>query len=218
MSGKKAVIFQHVENEPAGIIEDFLAGRGVPFEYVKLYETGEVPEIEATHLVFMGGPMSVNDEQDLPWLAQEKALIRESVKLGRPVLGICLGAQLIAGAFGGRVYPFITETGWHPVRRVGDGPLALFPESFRVFQLHGETFEIPSGGILLCTGEEVRHQAFSVGSALGLQFHLELTKDLIADWTRSLPSAEREKIAAETPKFLARSNALCRMLAEDFFQ
>jgi len=214
---RSVAIFQHVKNETAGIIEDFLTRRNIPFTHIRLYETSEIPAIRASHLVFMGGPMSVNDEQKLPWLVQEKALIRESVALGRPVLGICLGAQLIASAFGGKVWPFIPENGWRRIRGTPEGAAVGFPGSFPVFQLHGETFEIPPRGSLLCTGDEVRNQALRVGSAIGLQFHLELTGAMIADWARELPPADQEKISAETPRNLAESNALCLALAERFF-
>ena len=106
-------VFQHEPTEPLGYLEQVFSEHNVPFEYIRLYETGEVPRINATHLVFMGGPMSVNDEREYPYLKQEKELIRKSAKNRQKVLGICLGAQLIASAFGAPVYHYITETGWH---------------------------------------------------------------------------------------------------------
>lgn len=214
---KKTLIFQHVGNEPAGIFEEVLSGNNFPFEYVKIYETNEVPDTrDATHLLFMGGPMSVNDEEELPWLRDEKALIRERARQNRPVLGICLGAQLIASAFGARVYPHIVENGWREVRRTGDGLLTGFPDSFHVFQLHGETFDIPAKGMQICSGSEVRNQALCVGSATGLQFHLEPTRELISDWASMIPELDQETIRRDTPRYLEESNRLATLLIEKF--
>ena len=209
----KVAAFQHVPGEPLGLFESILDEKKIPFEYIRLYETNEVPRTDATHLVFLGGPMSVNDEQEFPWLVQEKELIRRSVKGGKNVLGICLGAQLIASAHGAKVYKYVRETGWHTLN--GE-PGSFFPQQFPVFQLHGETFEIPYRGRLLATGPKVRNQAFSLGSALGLQFHLELTDTIIRDWSRDLRKYAREKIGRETPRFLPASNRLCRKVAEHF--
>ncbi len=212
----RVTLFQHVENEPAGLIEIILAEKGIPFEYVRLFETNEIPQADSSHLIFLGGPMSVNDEKDLPWLVEEKKLIRNSVRKCHQVLGICLGAQLIASAFGAKVYPSVPENGWRRVRNLGTGPFSGYPAVFPVFQLHGETFDIPAGGTLLCSGDEVKNQAFSIGSAIGLQFHLELTGDLIRDWSRALPPEEQAAITRDTPRCLSESNAICRTLAGDF--
>ncbi|MCX6700578.1 MAG: type 1 glutamine amidotransferase [Methanomicrobiales archaeon] len=193
----------------------------IPFEYLNLYETNEIPLIPNTsHLIFLGGPMSVNDENEFPWLIHEKELIRKSVKTGQKVLGICLGAQLIASAYGAKVFPFVNETGWKILTRENDaqGIFSEFPARFPAFQLHGETFEIPDGGRLLARGDVVRNQAFSCKNALGLQFHLELTSEIIRDWSKDLPGDEQSKIASETPRFLLESNRLCQMMAEDFIR
>ncbi|WP_321506232.1 type 1 glutamine amidotransferase [uncultured Methanoregula sp.] len=216
---KKIAIFQHVANEPAGYFETIFEEAGIQFEYINLYDTGEVPcRINASHLVFLGGPMSVNDEKDYFWLAQEKELIRRSAKTGRKVLGICLGAQLIASANGAKVYPFIQETGWHALCRAVEatGAFNAFPDQFRVFQLHGETFEIPYRGRLLAYGDRVRNQAFSCRNALGLQFHLELTGEIIRDWSKDLSAFQQLKIERDTPRYIAESNRLCRRVAEEF--
>lgn len=215
----KIAIFQHVPNEPSGYFETVFQETGIPFEYIRLYDIHEVPPLrDVSHLVFMGGPMSVNDEDEYPWLKQEKELIRRSVKARQKVLGICLGAQLIASAHGARVYPFVQETGWHPLNRmIGvSGIFSSFPEQFHVFQLHGETFEIPYRGRLLAYGNNVRNQAFSLGNALGLQFHLEMTETIVREWSKDLRKHQQSVIARDTPRYLAESNRLCRMVAEDF--
>ena len=213
-------VFQHEPTEPLGYLEQVFSEHHVPFEYIELYEIGEVPRINATHLVFMGGPMSVNDEREYPYLKQEKELIRKSMKHRQKVLGICLGAQLIASAFGAPVYHYITETGWHELATVpqNTGTFARFPEKFHVFQLHGDTFAIPYRGKLLCTGQQVRNQGFSVHNCLGLQFHLEMTGEIIRQWSRALRKSDRERIARDTPRYLAESNRLCRLVAENFIK
>jgi GMP synthase (glutamine-hydrolysing) len=213
-------VFQHEPTEPLGHLEQVFYEHNVPFEYVRLYETGVVPRTNSTHLVFMGGPMSVNDEREYPYLKQEKELIRRSVKNRQKVLGICLGAQLIASAFGAPVYRYITESGWHELKKVPEtaGIFKEFPEKFHVFQFHGDTFAIPYSGRLLCTGDRVKNQGFRIKNCLGLQFHLEMTGEIIRTWSRCLKKHEREKIARETPRYLAGSNYLCQLVAEDLIR
>ena len=214
----KIAAFQHAPGEHLGFFGSVFTRKNIPFEYIRLYETNEVSETDATHFIFLGGSMSVNDEQEYPFLKQEKEFIRRAVKRKIRVLGICLGAQLIASAFGARVTTCVQETGWHPIRcePVPDVIFSEFPETFFAFQLHSETFEIPPGGRLVCTGDRVRNQAFIYRSTLGLQFHLELTEAMLFDWSRELGRSRREKIHSMTPLYLMESNRLCRLVAEDF--
>ena len=216
----KIAIFQHIASEPAGLFETIFTEQKIPYEYVRLWEDGETPAAAAgaTHYLFMGGPMSVNDEKELPFLKEEKALIRDAAGRGRPVLGICLGAQLIASAFGARVYPYLQETGWHHLARAPEAPgiFSRFPERFPVFQLHGETFDLPPGARLAATGTAVKHQAFVYRTATALQFHLELTEGIIRDWIRDLDPAQQSAIVKDTPACIAESNRLCRMVAGNF--
>jgi GMP synthase-like glutamine amidotransferase len=214
----KIAVFQHTPREPLGFFRSFFTERNIPYEYIRLYETYQVPETDATHFIFLGGPMSVNDEQEYSYLKEEKEFIRRAVKSKNRILGICLGAQLIASAFGASVYKHVQETGWHQIRceAVQETVFSTFPDRFFAFQLHGETFEIPFGGKLLCTGKRVKNQAFLYKSALGLQFHLELTEVILRDWSRDLRRPQQEKILRETPQYLAESNRLCQLVAEDF--
>ena len=128
-------------------------------------------------LVVMGGPMSVNEEDKFPWLAAEKQFIRGAINKCKPVLGICLGAQLIANALGASVFRNpVKEIGWFPIYGIAknDKSIFEFPESIKVFHWHGETFDLSSGAIRLAKSDACENQAFQVGkSIIGLQFHLE---------------------------------------------
>jgi len=211
-------VFQHTPSEPLGFFEDIFSEEEIPYEYVQLWNGDPVSERSSSHLIFLGGPMSVNDEGKLPWLKKEKELIRRAVKKRIPVLGLCLGAQLIASAYGAAVYKYINETGWYPVHPSMDstGVIATFPDPFYVFQMHGETFHLPMGAKLQCRGNHVPHQAFRLGSALGLQFHLEMTGRLILDWTIGERKFLKEKIHRDTTCYLKKSNLLCRQVATEF--
>lgn len=216
MKSLEVSLLQHAPSEGGGIIEDEIRERGLPLQRVELFSANELPPIQGSHLVVMGGEMSVNDEREFPWLLQEKRLIREFVAKGRPVLGICLGAQLIAAAGGAKVFPCEPELGWSPVSRVsalGD----LVPERFMVFQMHGETFDVPPDAELVCRGDRVANQALCRGSALGFQFHLELTEEMIVDWIRGRRTEEQKQILEESRMYLPESHALCRRIAGKFF-
>ena len=125
--------------------------------------------------------MSVNDDDELPWLVQEKHFIRRAVEAGKPVLGVCLGAQLIASAMGARVYSHdVKEIGWFPVHGVdGVGPTCFrFPGTVEAFHWHGETFDLPLGAVRLAQSDGCENQAFQVGrSVIGVQCHLETTPE-----------------------------------------
>ncbi|MCK9196778.1 MAG: gamma-glutamyl-gamma-aminobutyrate hydrolase family protein [Syntrophales bacterium] len=171
---------QHVPFEGLGSIEPWLEAAGYEMANTRLFESAELPDPTMIDLlVVMGGPMSVNDEDKFPWLAPEKSLIRSAINSGKPVLGICLGAQLIASAMGAVVYRnSVKEIGWHPIQGVSanDSSAFSFPPSLEVFHWHGETFELPSGAIHLARSEGCENQAFQLGkSVIGLQFHLETT-------------------------------------------
>jgi len=126
--------------------------------------------------------MSVNDEQTIPWLAEEKRFIRDAISAGKRVLGVCLGAQLIANALGASVYPNREkEIGWFAVQSVdqaSDASTFRFPKSVDVFHWHGETFDLPVGSVRLARSDACENQAFQFGaSVIGLQFHLETTPE-----------------------------------------
>ena len=186
----RVLAFRHVPFEHLGAIADALDAAGIDYEYADLFEnpSAPVPVDEAGGLVFMGGPMSVND--DLAYLRREEHLIRDAVARGTPVLGICLGSQLIAKALGARVYRnAVKEIGWYAVSFTPDAsadPLfAGLREPETMFHWHGETFDLPEGATWLAYSEHCRNQAFRIGANVyGLQFHPEVTPEMISCWCK----------------------------------
>jgi GMP synthase-like glutamine amidotransferase len=175
---------QHVPFEGPGSIAPHLQARGHVLSSTLLYDKATLPATAAIDcLIVLGGPMGVHDDAQYPWLAAEKAFIREVIAQDKPVLGICLGAQLIATVLGARVYRNThREIGWFPVHREADtaaSPLAsVLPQEAAVFHWHGDTFELPEGATLLASSAACRNQAFLYRErVLALQFHLETTPE-----------------------------------------
>lgn len=176
--------FQHVAFEGLGSIEPWLRSRSAQITYTKFFETPQLPKLtEIDWLIVLGGPMSVNDEAQYPWLVCEKEFVRAAIDASKIVLGICLGAQMIANVLGAKVFPNRErEIGWHPIAPTPQAKQSAFSTVFdaplEVFQWHGETFELPPESVHLATSVACAHQAFSFRErALGLQFHLETTQD-----------------------------------------
>ncbi|MBF0471930.1 MAG: gamma-glutamyl-gamma-aminobutyrate hydrolase family protein [Gammaproteobacteria bacterium] len=175
----RAHYLQHVPFEGLGSMEPWLAARGFTISHTLLAPSPTFPALsEIDLLLVMGGPMSVNDEEEEPWLRDEKRYIEQAIAAGVPLLGVCLGAQLIAAALGARVYPHQREIGFWPIYAAADPPPHgyRFPSELTVFQWHGETFDLPSGATLLASSPACGHQAFQLGErVIALQFHLETT-------------------------------------------
>jgi GMP synthase-like glutamine amidotransferase len=187
----QVLVLQHISCEPPGVYEDVLRERGAGLLRVELDEGEPLPGLgEIDAIVAMGGPMSVNDEREHPWLVAEKRLIRDAVGSGLPFFGACLGVQLFASSLGARVTTgSVPEVGVLPVYGTDaarDDPVfsaVTWPRP--TFQWHSDTFELPDGATLLATSPAYRHQAFRVGErAYGVQFHLEVTDEMADEWAR----------------------------------
>jgi len=185
----RVLAFRHSPSDGLGLIGDVMETRGITWECADLYEKPEretsLPDADA--LIVLGGSMSAND--DLRFIRREIKYVREALEQGKPVLGICLGAQLIAKALGARVYSNATkEIGWAPVvfnDASRNDPLFHGLNSEVIFHWHGETFDLPAGAELLASSAACRHQAFRLRDRIyGLQFHLEVTPDMISQWCR----------------------------------
>jgi GMP synthase-like glutamine amidotransferase len=189
---RKVLAFRHVPFESLGMIADSLEQHEITFEYVDLYGGAACPDTgSADALIFMGGPMSAHD--DLVYIRRELEIIGDAVSRGLPILGICLGSQLIAKALGGRVYRNgVPEIGWYPVQWTAaaarDRLHCGLSEPETVFHWHSETFDLPAGAELLASSQACRNQAYRVGeNVYGLQYHLEVTPEMLEDWRSEIP-------------------------------
>jgi GMP synthase-like glutamine amidotransferase len=185
---------QHVPFEGPGYIEAWASAAGHSLSRTPIYDGTPPPPPESYDwLIILGGPMSIHDEQEHPWLVSEKRYIRRVVESGKPVLGICLGAQHLAEALGARVYPNRErEVGWFPVWTAAAGrgsrffPL-LSPELVTL-HWHGETFDLPEGATQLARSEACENQAFAWGDrVLALQYHPEATAELVTSLSSHCP-------------------------------
>jgi GMP synthase-like glutamine amidotransferase len=175
----KVHVLQHVGFEGLGSIAQWLEVQKAEISSTRFFEADPLPALKALDMIIaMGGPMSVTDEDKLPWLKSEKQFVRDAILRGMPILGICLGSQLIAGAMGARVFRNpAKEIGWFPVKSVPApaGYLNL-PSEFVPFHWHGETFDLPAGAVRLAKSDACGNQAFQINrNVIGLQFHLETT-------------------------------------------
>jgi len=185
----RVLVLQHIACEHPGVFSEVMRERGVEQAPVELDENEPLPDWrEFDAVLAMGGPMGAGDDADHPWLAAEKQLVRDAVEADRPFLGVCLGVQLLAAALGARVYEAERpEVGLLPVELTAEGrddPLfAGLDERLPSLQWHGDTFDLPSGGVRLARSPLVPNQAFRAGErAYGVQFHLEVTGDMAREW------------------------------------
>ncbi len=185
---KPVAIFRHHPGEGPGYFATFLDAHGIPWQLICI-DAGVLPPptcADFSGLCFMGGPMSVND--DLPWLPPTFELIRSAVAAGVPVIGHCLGGQLISKALGGAVTKNpVKELGWGEVAATGPAAHDWLDEidRFEAFHWHGETFSIPAGATRILKSAYCENQAFVMGPHLGLQCHVEMTAAMISLWSRA---------------------------------
>ncbi|MBV8062505.1 MAG: type 1 glutamine amidotransferase [Nevskia sp.] len=220
---------QHADFEDLGCIAPWLAQRGHAVNGTRLYAGETPPGADAFDaLIVMGGPMNIYEYQRHPWLRGEQALIRAAVDAGRRVLGVCLGAQLLADVLGGPVRRNAeTETGWFPLQLTDAGRrsrlFAELPRQFTGFHWHGDTYALPPGAEGLARSEGCARQAFARGErVLGRQFHLEVTRANAEEWFRhERPQPARyvqapEQILAQHDYF-EENNRWMRAILERFF-
>lgn len=204
----RVAVLMHVENEGPGLFGGLLGEAGAEVLTVRLHRGGRLPEVdELDAALSMGGPMNVYEELEHPFLRDETRFLQGAAARGLPVLGVCLGAQMIAKAAGAAVTKSpVAELGWSTVTLTDDGladPLFRgLPATLPVFQWHGDTFAIPQDGALLATGAECRHQALRHRNSWGLQFHLEADRALLASWFAGAPEEAQilrrhDELAAE---------------------
>lgn len=232
---KQVLVFQHVPHEHLGHFAPALKREGIEFRYLRSFEKDlanrrldDLGDPDA--LIFLGGPMSAHDEAEYGFIRPELTLMEEALARNKPVLGICLGAQLLAKALGARVFAGTEkEIGWYDLELTEAGqrdPLfSRWPRSLKMFQWHGETFELPRGAQHLAGSSRFSHQAFRFGEgAYGLQFHPEITFSMIEEWLEinaeevaktPLPHKALE-IKEESANYLPELKELGEMTAENW--
>lgn len=213
---------RHLAFEDLGTLGALCAERGLAVRYADAgtADFASIDALEDDLVVVLGGPIGAGDDADYPFLADEARLVEKRLQAGRPVLGICLGAQIIARALGARVYPATAkEIGWAPVALSEAGlqsPLSPLSADVDVLHWHGDTFDLPDGARLLASTDICANQAFDLnqGSALAVQFHLETPPDAVESWlighTVEIAATENASVAeirAQTQRQSAAANA-----------
>ena len=210
----KILIAKNISSEGPGTIEDYLRDRHLPYAVIDLNKGGAVPALDQfTHLVVMGGPMAVYEMHVHPYLKKEATLIEQAIKADKHVLGVCLGAQMLAHALGAKVYPGgHKEIGWYEVSltdegmkdpamaglSVGNRPVA------QVFQWHGDTFDLPAGAVRLASSELYPNQAFRYSDRVyALQFHIEVTPAIVRGWLKDEKGIDLNAITARSDTLFA---------------
>ncbi len=232
----RLLVFQHVAHEILGTLDPLLRDAGFRIKYVNFERHPDAePSLDGYDgLIVLGGPMNVDEVGDYPNLETEVHLIRQAIDKEMPTLGVCLGSQLLAKALGAKVTKNPEkEIGWYDVSPTSEGEgdplLSNFTKTEKIFQWHGDTFDLPKGAELLASSPLCKHQAFKYGDRVyGFQFHLEVDKPMIERWLR-VPENKREiedldgkinpeQIKAETPEYISRLNDLSNSVFGNFLE
>ncbi len=184
---KRVLAIRHVKIEHLGSFEPVLKEMGFEIEYVDTPEGGKPasPTREYSLIFVLGGYMGAYEEEKYPFLKESYRVIEEALKLKVPLIGICLGAQMLARVLGARVYPGKKgkELGWQKIFKTGEHPFFKdWEKELTVFQLHGDTFDLPEGAVKIYSSEKYPNQAFVYERAIGLQFHVEVDRTLALEW------------------------------------
>ncbi len=190
----KALILRHVLIEHAGVFESILSSKNIGFSYID--NASYIPTDEYDFLMVLGGYMGVYESSKYTFLLKEFKIIEHFLKAKKPILGICLGAQMLAHVLGAKVYKGESgkEIGWCDIKKVGHHKFSEdFPNTLRVFQWHQDTFDLPKNATLIYSSKAYPHQAFVYENAVGLQFHIELTSDMIKEWANEYKDDLKEE-------------------------
>ena len=231
--GRPWLVLRHIEHEHIGTLAQVLEKAGIAYLYLDVYRSEKVPETPAgwSGLIVMGGPMGVYEADRYPFLREEQLLIRQATEAGLPVLGICLGSQLIAGALGARVYPgHKKEIGWYPVALTApqDAFTAGLPSRFMGFHWHGDTFDLPAGATRLFRSDLYENQGFRYGpNVCAIQFHLEVNAAMVAEWLAdggcqrelaAVPEVSAEVIRQQTAQWVGELEKMGENVFRRFLQ
>lgn len=230
----KILVFQHVAHEPLGILDPMLREAKHRIRYVNFFRDPDAaPNLDGYKgLIVLGGPMNVDEIEKYPHLKTEIECIKQAIQMDIPILGICLGAQLIAHALGGEVYKANElEVGWYNLQRTESGYkdalIRHFSDDEMIFQWHGRTYDTPEGAVNLMSSAICPNQAFRYGEKVyGFQFHLEVTEPVISRWLH-LPAHDEdlqmcskhesiEEETAQTLRYLPRSMQLAKLVFAEF--